>query len=200
MSKELEIEFKNLLTEDEYQNLLERFGRSTADAKTQINHYFDTADFQLRKQHSALRIRQKGSTYECTLKIPATNGYYEITDKLQEQQAQQIFKNYAFPAPEVAEALQELGISPDLLHLLGSLTTHRIEFPYQSGLLVLDHSEYMGTADYELEYEVADFDEGKQRFERFLAEHGLPFREADKKIARFMDAAKKYAESNKTIE
>lgn len=200
MTKELEIEFKNLLTEEEYENLLVRFGYSTEDAHTQINHYFDTADFQLRDKRSALRIRQKGNTYECTLKTPAENGYYEITDALNPQQVEDIFKKRSFAAPEVTEALQELGLQADLLEFLGSLTTHRIEFPYQSGLLVLDHSEYLGTEDFEIEYEVADFEEGKRRFQRFLKDFEVPFRMADKKIARFMKSAEKHSQSKKIIE
>ncbi|HSJ37850.1 MAG TPA: CYTH domain-containing protein [Planococcus sp. (in: firmicutes)] len=200
MTKELEIEFKNLLTEEEYEKLLARFGYTPEDAQTQINHYFDTADFQLRDQRSALRIRQKENNYECTLKTPAENGYYEITDALQAQQAEDIFEKRSFPAPEVAQALQELGVEAPLLELLGSLTTHRIEFPYQSGLLVLDHSEYLGTEDFEIEYEVADFEEGKRRFQAFLEDSAIPFRKTDKKIARFMKTVKKHSEPKNIIE
>lgn len=191
MTKELEIEFKNLLTQEEYIKLLELFGYKAEEAHTQINHYFDTADYTLRSQKSALRIREKGQQIECTLKIPAENGYYEITDKLDSQQAENIIENSSFPAPEVNHALSEMGISPEKLVKLGSLTTHRIEFPYQNGLLVLDHSVYHGTEDYELEYEVEDYQEGKQIFEALLTDTGIPFRNTDKKIARFMAAAKK---------
>lgn len=191
MTKELEIEFKNLLTKEEYLKLLAAFGYTPEDARTQINHYFDTADFRLRNQRSALRIRQKGEKFECTLKTPAENGYYEITDALQAHQAEEILENRSFPAPEVAEALQELGMKSDQLEPLGSLTTHRIEFPYQSGLLVLDHSEYLGKEDFEIEYEVTVFKEGKQRFQAFLEGHDIPVRHTDKKIARFMESAKK---------
>lgn len=189
MSKELEIEFKNLLTKDEYTKLTGHFGYSAEDAVTQVNHYFDTTDFQLRAQRSALRIRQKGDLYECTLKTPAENGYFEITDQLAPSQAEAIFESRSFPAPEVAESLQEMGLDPDKLELLGALTTHRIEFPYESGLLVLDHSEYLGTEDYEVEYEVTDFKEGKERFFSCLSELGIPVRRTEKKIARFMNKA-----------
>lgn len=191
MTKELEIEFKNLLTQEEYIKLLELFGYKAEEAHTQINHYFDTADYTLRSKKSALRIREKGQQIECTLKTPAENGYYEITDKLDSQQAENIIENSSFPAPEVNHALSEMGVSSEKLVKLGSLTTHRIEFPYQNGLLVLDHSVYHGTEDYELEYEVEDYQEGKQIFEALLTDTGIPFRNTDKKIARFMAAAKK---------
>ncbi|WP_144837797.1 CYTH domain-containing protein [Metaplanococcus flavidus] len=200
MTKELEIEFKNLLTEEEYLELMDRFGYSAEDAHTQVNHYFDTTDFKLRDRRSALRIRQKGATYECTLKTPADNGFYEITDKLDSQQVEEIFEKRSFPAPEVAAALKEMGLGSDALALLGSLTTHRIEFPYESGLLVLDHSEYLATEDFEIEYEVSDFEAGKQRFQAFLRDFEIPFRSTDKKISRFMNAAKKGINTNKIIE
>lgn len=200
MTKELEIEFKNLLTEEEYIKLMAAFGYTAEDAHTQINHYFDTADFQLRNQRSALRIRQKGNNYECTLKTPAENGYYEITDALLAQQAEDIFEKRSFPAPEVTEALQAMGLEADLLEFLGSLTTHRIEFPFQNGLLVLDHSAYLGTEDFEIEYEVNDFEEGKRRFQAFLNDYEIPFRKTDKKIARFMETAKKHSASKRIIE
>lgn len=190
MTKELEIEFKNMLTEEEYLKLMAHFGCTVNDAHTQINHYFDTADYRLRNKRSALRVRQKGNLYECTLKTPAENGYYEITDELQPQQVSEIFDRRSFPDLEVAEAMQAIGMEMDQLELLGSLTTHRIEFPYQSGLLVLDRSVYHGTEDFEVEYEVHDFEAGKRRFEAFLTDFEIPKRSADKKIARFMDAAK----------
>lgn len=191
MTKELEIEFKNLLTEEEYRKLLASFGYKADDAVTQTNHYFDTADFQLRSQKSALRIRHKGETYECTLKIPADHGNYEITDALAPQQAEDMLAKRSFPAEEVREVLKEIEIAPETLALLGSLTTHRIEFPYNNGLLVLDHSEYLGIEDFEIEYEVDDFHIGKQKFEKLLEDLNIPSRKTNKKIARFMNAAKK---------
>lgn len=191
MTKELEIEFKNLLTREEYIKLLDLFGFKAEDAHTQINHYFDTADYKLRSLKSALRIREKGRQFECTLKIPAENGYYEITDKLDFQQAENIIENRSFPAAEVKEALAEMGVSPENLSGLGSLTTHRIEFPYKNGLLVLDHSEYHGIEDFEMEYEVDNYQEGKRKFQDLLADTNIPSRKTDKKIARFMKASKK---------
>lgn len=74
---------------------------------------------------------------------------------------------------------------------IGSLTTHRAEIEYKGGLLVLDHSEYLGVEDFELEYEVTDEAAGKRIFISLLEEKRIPMRPADKKIARFMKAASK---------
>jgi uncharacterized protein YjbK len=186
LSKELEIEFKNMLTKEEYVKLL-------ADTKktpiSQTNHYFDTADFQLRRHKAALRIRQIEDHYVCTLKTPAPVGNYETTDNLTSLQAGHILEGQQFDAPEVRAELERLNVSPAALKLIGSLTTYRAEIEYAGGLLVLDHSQYCGIEDYELEYEVTDEVIGKEAFFTLLKERAIPIRPADKKIARFMAAA-----------
>ena len=190
MSKELEIEFKNMLAWEEYEQLLKHFGFAAADAKTQENYYFDTSDFALKASQCALRVRKKHNGYECTLKTPAPEGNYETTDLLDQQQAQDLIEGISFQASEVREALQKLQLEPAQLKLIGKLTTHRIEFNFESGLLVLDHSEYRDTEDYELEFEVTDAQIGQQQFSEFLQQQQIPLRPADKKIARFMKTAK----------
>ncbi|MEZ0482426.1 CYTH domain-containing protein [Planococcus sp. SSTMD024] len=188
MTKELEIEFKNMLTKDEYNKLIEE---QKTEPISQTNHYFDTADFRLRGQKAALRLRSIGSRFECTLKTPAASGNYETTDALTQEQASAMLELGQFNAPEVSVELERLGVSPADLVPIGSLTTHRVETAYEGGLLVLDHSEYLGVEDYELEYEVTDEAAGKRKFLSLLEEKQIPVRPADKKIARFMKAAAK---------
>lgn len=189
MTKELEIEFKNMLTKKEYSRLLEDFADSHNGPVTQHNHYFDTPDFQLKKQLSALRIRNKNERFECTLKIPAPIGHYEITDPLTKEQAQSMLTLTSFDATEVSEALLKLDVAPNQLNFIGTLTTHRVEFDFLGGLLVIDHSEYNGQEDFELEYEVTDAETGHQHFLNFLKHQEIPERPANKKIARFMNSA-----------
>ena len=78
MTKELEIEFKNMLTKEEYMRLLKDFSAFHNWPKTQHNHYFDTPDFQLKHKLGALRIRNKQGRFECTLKIPAPVGHKDF--------------------------------------------------------------------------------------------------------------------------
>jgi len=189
MTKELEIEFKNMLTKKEYRRLLEDFAAFHNGPVTQHNHYFDTVDLQLKEQLSALRIRNKSGRFECTLKIPAAVGHYEITDKLTKEQARRMLELETFEAAEVSAALLELNIPLTALKRIGTLTTHRVEFDYLEGLLVIDHSEYNGQEDFELEFEVADAQSGQENFQNFLKQQDIPNRPAKKKIARFMDSA-----------
>lgn len=190
MTKELEIEYKNMLDQKEYSRLLEAFEVKAEEIKTQTNHYFDTKDFNLKAKHCALRIRVKDGDYECTLKTPAPEGNYETTDPLTALDAQKILDGSSFDAPEVKASLKGLGVDEKDLELFGSLVTHRIEFPYKDGLLVIDHSEYGQAEDYELEFEVQNAALGREQFSEFLDKHEIPVRPADKKIARFMNSIK----------
>lgn len=67
MSQEIEIEYKNLITIDEYNQLLTAYP-FPQEGKKQINYYFETADRKLQHQGCALRIREKSDTYHITLK------------------------------------------------------------------------------------------------------------------------------------
>src|SRR5690606_38158824 len=119
MTKELEIEFKNMLTKEEYSKLLEE--QKTAPI-SQTNHYFDTGNFRLRDQKAALRLRTIGSRFECTLKTPAASGNYETTDALTEEQASAMLDLSQLDAPAVSAELEQLGVSPSDLTHIGSVT------------------------------------------------------------------------------
>ncbi|MCJ1907037.1 CYTH domain-containing protein [Planococcus ruber] len=186
MTKELEIEYKNMLDQQEYSRLLKTFDVKAEEIQTQTNHYFDTKGFDLKAKRCALRIRVKDENFECTLKTPAPEGNFEITDSLTAEQAQNMLEGVSFHAPEISAALDELGVGEKDLERFGSLTTHRIEFSYKDGLLVIDHSEYGESEDYEVEFEVQNAERGRKQFLEFLKEQDIPLRPADKKIARFM--------------
>ncbi|MFK4998162.1 CYTH domain-containing protein [Bacillus sp. N9] len=68
MTRQIEIEFKNSVSKDNFQQCLHYFCIKDADFFTQTNHYFDTADFTLKQQAAALRIREVEDQYEFTLK------------------------------------------------------------------------------------------------------------------------------------
>jgi uncharacterized protein YjbK len=81
--------------------------------------------------------------------------------------------------------LEQLNISLTDLEYFGSITTKRAEIPYKAGLLVLDHSLYLNTEDYEVEYEVVDFQRGQLTFKELLEQYNIPLRVTLNKIARF---------------
>jgi uncharacterized protein YjbK len=186
---EIEIEFKNHLTKQQYEHLLRAFHVQPSQIKRQTNHYFDTVDGQIKQLKAALRIRETAEYMECTLKEAKTeNRSNETTDSLTKQQSEEIQTANRFPSGAVLNRLIALEIDPATLSLFGTLTTDRVELPYKGGTLVFDHSFYLQQDDYEVEYETADELQGLPIFEAFLEEHQIDKRVTDKKIARFMKA------------
>ncbi len=190
MTQEIEIEFKNMLTKEQYDSLLQHFHIKPEQIKYQVNHYFDTEKWHLKQLMSGLRIRQIGDHhFECTLKEKTTeNAHLETTDLLTREQAEQLLNGAPFHTKYVRKRLEELNVPIDQLKLFGSLATNRVELNYKDGNLVFDHSIYMQQNDYEVEYETADETTGQIIFNDFLATHQIEKNIAPKKIARFMNA------------
>src|SRR5699024_1815650 len=158
MEQELEIEYKILLSEDKFKELLNNLN-FPSNPVTQINYYFETPDLKLKQINSALRIREKNSHYIVTLKEPHKKGIIEIHDKnttlcireknlhyivtlkehqkkgilethykISEDTFQQPIKNNILFAPNCSKQLQMQNISLDTIKYIGSLTTERYEF------------------------------------------------------------------------
>ncbi len=185
MSQNIEIEFKNMLTKMEYEKILKELQIDKKLIFKQENHYFDTPDFALKEQGSALRIRKKAKSYELTLKQPATVGLLETNQLISEEEAINAIQSNKLPAGKIKAYIEEAGISFAELEYFGSLETKRVEFDYQNGLLVLDHSLYLNNEDYELEYEAENYQEGKERFSSILMQFNIPERITKNKIQRF---------------
>jgi uncharacterized protein YjbK len=185
MSETIEIEFKNLLKKVEYETLLKAFQVEEKAAFIQTNHYFDTPEFTLKDKGSALRIREKYNSFEMTLKQPADIGLLETTQVLSANDFQLAIEYHEFPKGIVQDRLEQLKVIVNNIEYFGSLTTRRVEFPYKNGLLVLDHSHYLNTEDYEIEYEAEDFQQGQIVFQELLKQYEIPIRITPNKIARF---------------
>ncbi|CEI84537.1 putative triphosphatase YjbK [Oceanobacillus oncorhynchi subsp. incaldanensis] len=186
MSQEVEIEFKNLLTTQEYNQLAEALF-SQAETIEQTNYYFETPSFDLKGNHSALRIRKKNETYTLTLKEPHPDGLLETHDKLSEEAFLSWTSGSPTEAPNVLKQLQEMSVDVSSLTYLGKMTTLRKERPYQDTLIVLDKSMYLDAVDAELELEAASRDHGEKVFKSLLGNYEIPFRETPAKIARFFN-------------
>ncbi len=188
MEQELEIELKNLVTSEEFERLVSHFSIPKDQFKSQTNYYFDTSDFALKKHGCALRIREKDNTFTFTLKEPQGDGLLESNEKLSDEDAELLIKGEGLETSELLDHLQEkYQIHPSDLCNLGSLETYRHEETYQSGLLVFDHSKYLGVEDFELEFEVSDRKQGEVEFEALLSEFDIPNRETPNKIQRFFN-------------
>ena len=192
MSQEIEIEFKNLLTEAEFLKIKTAFQIADNEFILQENHYFDTPQFSLKELEAALRIRKKRDQYVLTLKEPAKVGLLETHQTITEEVAFEIIKTGKLVKGQIAERLFHLGVDANQITYFGTLATIRAEKKYRNGLLVLDHSSYLAVEDYELEYEVQDEVEGKLDFQALLNELDIPVRHTKNKVRRFYE--QKYKE------
>lgn len=189
MSKEIEIEYKTLLQEDDFHRLKSLYFTDNETAFQQTNHYFDTTDFALKRLGAGLRIRVRAQhDAELTLKSPLKDqsGLLETTDMLSLVQLISAKEDTtSWPKGEVMKLLAEYQISPDLLERKAQLTTSRLEKIIAPGiLLVLDESWYHGKHDFELEMEVTNAETGYAFFCHFLETHQLTLTKSPNKIAR----------------
>ncbi len=187
MEKNIEIEFKNILTKAEYLELLNHFQVKETELFKQENHYFDTKNFELKERSSALRIRKKQSGYELTLKQPCDDGLLETNKQLTAEAGEEMIQTGKINDPQFASILEEMGIAPESIVYFGSLSTIRAEKETGNGLLVFDHSFYLNIEDYELEYEVSDRKEGQVYFQELLHSFQIPLRETKNKVRRFYE-------------
>lgn len=179
-----EIEFKQLLSEVQYQAIYTAYFHGNHPF-TQTNYYIDTSQFDLRNHKSALRIRVKDESYEMTLKVPSKIGLMEynfethIIPELDKTISEQDLPT------DIAAELSKMDIDMDDLVILGALTTDRLEKEVQGNLLVLDKSKYLDYQDYELEYEVTDYNEGLINFKSILKKFDITHVTPDNKVQRF---------------
>lgn len=179
----LEIEYKTLLTKNEYQQLLPQFSDITATKQT--NYYIDTADFSIRDAKMALRVRAFENRAELTLKIPQQVGNMEYNQSLTLEECHTLINTCVLPEGEIRILLTHAAINLDELKVLGSLTTIRYGKETTIGLMALDENHYFDKTDYELELEVIDAEMGKEQFDYFLQAHHIHYKYAKPKVARF---------------
>src|SRR5688572_17446881 len=110
MSQNIEIEFKNIITKSEFEKLINHFGLVEESFFTQENHYFDTPDFALKNQGSALRIRKKNEKYELTLKQPHPDGLLETNKTLDQRTAEKIFETGEIHAENINNLIKKMDI------------------------------------------------------------------------------------------
>ena len=136
-----ELEKKLLLTKDEYEYLMERFGYESPLIQkpiiTQINYYFDTDDFSMNRRNTTCRIRLKDGKYKATMKKHSSGGDQSTETEM-----------------EIRNGLESNAFTDMGLKLQGELVTKRcIVFKDADCEVVLDKNEYLGHKDFELEIE-----------------------------------------------
>lgn len=186
MATNNEIEFKQLLSQSQYQSIYNKYFPEMQPF-SQTNYYIDTEQFDLRSHKSALRIRVKDDYYEMTLKVPAEVGLMEYnfeTHVIPELNKELVTNDLPL---EITEQLNKMNVDVNQLVILGALTTSRLEKEVQGNLLVLDKSDYLNYQDYELEYEVEDYDDGLIQFKMILEAFDIKHETPENKVQRFFN-------------
>ncbi len=181
----MEFEAKNMLTEQEYNRVLNYFIQDQAQVQTQINYYFETDDLALRHHGSALRIREKNGQYVITLKQPQADGLLETHVKISAEIKDQWIYEQPTRINQLEVILNQLGIDYQTLKYRGKLKTERIELNDDDITYVLDKSYYNGEVDYEIEVEATSLLQANSKLADFLTKYNIERKTTNNKITRF---------------
>lgn len=193
MNQNLEIEFKNELTEEEYFLLVKKEFEGLSHSKHmtfQTNYYFDTIDQLLKNQSSVLRIRVTEANNELTFKVPAQGFLMETNYNLTEDQVTEILQSRSLQLSSYISSTLSIPalnhISKDtVFKLWNQFQTKRLEKQVDEHLIVLDQTTFQnGIVDYELEVEAAEAESGRLFMNTLLDNHGISLRKSLPKIAR----------------
>lgn len=180
MKTSIEIEFKSMISEENYNKLIKMFDLEE-NIFHQVNYYFDSDDFYLKNNHMALRIRNKGTSFKFTMKSPYEGNIREDSIFLDRDEALSYIDN--------GLNLTELyGIDINA-NVKACLETYRAITPFKGGKLFIDKAVYCNKTDYEIEYEVDEREEGLKIFRSFLDENNIPYSYEGHKINRCYKAA-----------
>lgn len=160
MKQHFEKEFKILLSKEQFTALLKQFPQ--AEFKKQINTYYDTEDFRIRKKVGAMRIREIDHHFIFTLKQRCQDGAQEHECMVTENSPA------VFESEELHSLLTSLDIDQPIIKI-ASLTTYRALIRLTDAELCFDYNEYNGKADYEIEYEFLRPHDGLTVFNQLLA-------------------------------
>jgi uncharacterized protein YjbK len=177
MNTNLEIEYKTLITQQEFNQLLAYFNQYKLINQT--NYYYQSTN-SLRKKIAA-RIRQIDSSFELTFKIKQDKGKLEVNFNVPSNSIDH------FNRPDVQTFLKSHGYNRQWV-FIGELHTTRHLIVEEFGELCIDHNRYLGIEDYELEYEVKHDDEdlAYARFIQILNQFSIKNIKAKAKFHRFI--------------
>ena len=188
--REIEIEFKNLLTKDQYASLFKKYDLKNSEEIINKNFYYDDADESFKKIGAALRIRYTNKKTEMTLKVKGETQNIEINVPLDERYPKEPTVLPILPN-EIITELEQMNVKIKTPMLIQKIETLRHEIALEEGLLVLDETTYINdVVDYELEFETKDYESGLVAFEKLLEESNIDKNPAKPKIARAVEYSK----------
>ncbi len=176
MRTNTEIEYKTLVSEDQFNRLLSHF--EVTSTVEQTNTYFDTPDRKLKAKKIACRIRVSDMIIEATVKEQTDEGILEFNHTLN------AFDPEIFRTAEFKVLFERLDMREPLVEV-GKATTLRRIVDEKNGELCFDRTIFQNGVDFELEYEVkGDAEEGYCRFMEILAMENIPYMPSRSKMMR----------------
>ena len=189
--REIEIEFKNLLTKDQYASLFEKYDLKNSEEIINKNFYYDDADESFKKIRAALRIRYTNKKTEMTLKVKGETQNVEINVPLDEKYPKESTVLPVLPN-EIITEIERMNIKIKTPMLIQKIETLRHEVTLNENLLVLDKTTFINDiVDYELEFETKNYESGLVAFEKLLEENHIAKNPAKPKIARAVEYSKR---------
>lgn len=191
MSKSLEIETKCMISESDYLKLMETYKEK--ETYKQINHYIASKKLRENVEKYGLRVRQKGKSFELTLKVTEKIGKTEISQNITKHQFKQLKLFHVFPKGEVRNFIISNKICrPHTLRVIGSLTTWRTDLKFYTSLISIDKSKYNRVIDYEIESECETPAGAENDLKAFLEFNQIEYKKSEhNKLARFLKTMKR---------
>lgn len=179
MNKNIEKEYKILVTQEQFEELLKEYPEAVF--QKQVNTYYDTKDFTIRNNHGAMRIREVKDTCIFTLKKHTSEGVLEYEIVVNENSIA------VFEQDEIKELLSSLDVHDTIIPLT-TLTTYRAMIDTGYAELCFDYNEYGSIKDYEIEYEYKKAHDGRSIFNQLLSKVNLHYeKNCTSKIQRALD-------------
>lgn len=175
MKENIEIEYKTLLSKNNFFTLLDMYKSDTDYFVKQDNYYYDTSLFDCKNNNIAIRTRVIADETYFTLKFKA-DVLYEY-----EKKVSCCFLNDR----EVLDILSRYNIDPKSLINFATLSTERCQIDLNCAYLCFDINTYNDSIDYELEYEYKNAEASLNDYQSILSKVGCSFSSnCDSKIAR----------------
>lgn len=167
MNKNIEKEYKVLVTKDQFEAL--RCLYKNLEFIRQINTYYDTDSMAIKEKQGAMRIRTLKDTCIFTLKLNIGHKLYEYETFVKDDTLE------ALQQSDIKALLNEFHIQGDLKRLT-QLVTERAIIETDYAEICFDISTYQGKTDYEIEYEYKKDHDGLTAFQTFLKPIGISYK------------------------
>jgi len=142
MEKNIEIEYKVLINEEQAKALLQMFPFDLP--QIQKNTYYDTSNALLQTRGWVARIRGKSEKLVFTLKIPSDEGLVEFECLVSDDSLTQ---------PDILNLLLEHDVKEHLLPM-GHIITNRYSYFDELGVWCIDYTDFGSFSDIEIEFEL----------------------------------------------